>query len=157
MNNEIYEQVNGDYLISIDKNLLQIDVIHDYLSNQSYWANSIPKTIVATAIEQSICYGIYYNKLQVGFARVISDCATFAYLADVFIVPQHQDKGLGKWLIQFIQQTPKLQGLRRWLLTTKDAHGLYKQFGWQPINDDMKQRLMTINYPNIYKEQQHKD
>jgi GNAT superfamily N-acetyltransferase len=152
MSSNYYQQTKDDFLISTDPSLIQIDLIHQFLTTQSYWAEKIPLSTVAKAIKNSMCFGLYRNQQQIGFARVISDNATFAYLADVFILPSEQSKGLGKWLMQVIHQHPELQGLRRWLLTTKDAHGLYKQFGWQPITDDMRNRLMTINKPNIYKE-----
>lgn len=149
---EFYYQKNGDYLISTDPSLIQINVVHHYLSTTSYWAENIPLATVEKAIQNALCFGVYHKANQIGFARIISDKATFAYLADVFILPSEQNKGLGKWLMQTIHQHPELQGLRRWLLTTKDAHGLYQQFGWQPINDDLRNRLMTINKPNMYKE-----
>lgn len=152
MNSSFYHQTKGDYLISTDPSLIQINVVHHYLSTKSYWAESIPLLTVEKAIQNALCFGVYHKANQIGFARIISDKATFAYLADVFILPAEQNKGLGKWLMQVIHQHPELQGLRRWLLTTKDAHGLYQQFGWQPINDDLRNRLMTINKPNIYKE-----
>lgn len=152
MNLEYFTQTKGDFLISTDPALIDIDIVHHYLSKESYWAENIPKSIVEKAIQNSLCFGVYYQKSQIGFARIMTDKATFAYLADVFILPSEQSKGLGKWLMQVIHQHPELQGLRRWLLTTKDAHGLYKHFGWQPITDDLRNRLMTINKPNIYKE-----
>lgn len=152
MNNKFYQQSKDDLLISTDPSLIQIESVHNYLTKESYWAEKIPRTTVERAIENSLCFGVYRNIEQIGFARVISDKATFAYLADVFILPFEHGKGLGKWLMQVIHEHPELQGLRRWLLTTKDAHGLYEQFGWQPITDDLRNRLMTINKPNIYKE-----
>jgi GNAT superfamily N-acetyltransferase len=138
-----------DYSISTDKAKLNIDLVHIYLSNDSYWAQQIPLAIVKRSIENSLCFGVYYQNLQVGFARVISDFATFAYLGDVFILPQHRGKGLAKWLMQVITDFSHLQGLRRFLLTTKDAHGLYTQFGFVPY--PQPDRLMTRNNPDIYK------
>lgn len=152
MNNMVHQEYQNEFLLSTDKTLLDVDVIHHYLSTESYWALCIPKAIVAEAIANSICFAIYKNNQQIAFARVITDTATFAYLADVFVVTSQQGKGLGKLLMQFIHTHPELQGLRRWLLTTKDAHGLYEQFGWQKINDDLKSRLITINKPNIYQD-----
>ena len=151
MNNH-FEQVFNDIIISTNKELLDINIIHNYLSTESYWALNIPKSTVEKAIENSICFGVYKKNKQIGFARMITDKATFAYLADVFIIKEQQGKGLGKLLMQTIHQHPDLQGLRRLLLTTKDAHTLYEQFNWQRINDDLKGRLMTIDKPNIYKE-----
>ncbi len=152
MQHNFFEQEKNGYLISTNPALIDIVVVHQYLSTESYWAEKISQAIVEKAIQHSLCFGIYKNHQQVGFARIISDKATFAYLADVFVIPSAQRNGLGKWLMQTIHQHPELQGLRRWLLTTKDAHGLYEQFGWQPISDDLRNRLMTINKPNIYKE-----
>ena len=152
MNSSFFHQSQEDYLISTDPSLIQINVVHHYLSTTSYWAQNIPLLTVEKAIQNALCFGVYHKANQIGFARIISDKATFAYLADVFILPAEQNKGLGKWLMQVIHAHPELQGLRRWLLTTKDAHGLYEQFGWQPINDDLRNRLMTINKPNLYKE-----
>jgi len=147
-----FEQTFNDIIISTNKKLLDINIIHNYLSTESYWASCIPKSTVEKAIENSICFGVYKNNNQVGFARMITDKATFAYLADVFVIKEEQGKGLGKLLMQTIHQHPDLQGLRRLLLTTRDAHSLYEQFNWQRVNDDLKGRLMTINKPNIYKE-----
>lgn len=152
MNSSFFHQSQEDYLISTNPSLIQINVVHHYLSTTSYWAQNIPLLTVEKAIQNALCFGVYHKANQIGFARIISDKATFAYLADVFILPAEQNKGLGKWLMQVIHAHPELQGLRRWLLTTKDAHGLYEQFGWQPINDDLRNRLMTINKPNLYKE-----
>ncbi len=152
MQNSFFEIRYDNCKISTNKALLNIDTIHKYLSTESYWALDIPKQTVERAIENSICFGVYKNDKQIGFARMITDKATFAYLADVFIVKEEQGNGFGKLLMQAIHQHPDLQGLRRLLLTTRDAHTLYEQFGWQRINDDLKSRLMTINKPNIYKE-----
>ncbi len=151
MSNSYYQTTHNEYLISCDPALLNIEMIHQYLSIESYWAQCIPIETVKKAIKNSHCFGVYKNNIQVGFARLMTDQATFAYLADVFIIKNEQGKGLGKFLMTTIHQHPELQGLRRWLLTTKDAHKLYTQFGWQIINDDLKGRLMTINKPNIYK------
>src|SRR5438046_376999 len=129
--NDYYSATKENYLISTDSSKLNIDIIHHYLSEESYWAKGVPKTVVEKSIANSVCFGLYYNNeqnmMQVGFARLISDKATFAWLADVFILPEHRGKGLSKWLIETIHAHPEMQGLRRWLLGTKDAHGLYKQ------------------------------
>lgn len=139
----------GEYLISTDPKRLDLKVIHAYLS-QSYWAPGIPLTTVQKSIEGSMAFGIYHQSQQVGFARVLTDHATFAYLADVFILPEHQGKGLGKWLMKNMLSHPKLQGLRRWSLGTLDAHGLYAQFGFTPMQQP--ERFMELTYPNIYKD-----
>lgn len=124
--NEISEH---GYLISTDTSKLDISMIHQYLSEESYWAKNIPYEVVERSVAQSLCFGIYYEDKQVGLARLITDKATFAYLCDVFILPAHRGKGLSKWMLSVIQSHPEMQGLRRWLLGTRDAHGLYTQFG----------------------------
>jgi len=123
-----------DYTISTDKTKLDLDVIHQFLSQDSYWALNIPRELVQRAINNSLCFGMYYHEQQVGFARVISDLATFAYLSDVFVVPAHRGKGLSKFLVETISNYSDLQGLRRWVLVTQDAHTLYTQFGFTPLD-----------------------
>ena len=125
--------IKKGYQISTDKALLEIDVIYHYLDKESYWAKGIPLEKLKVAIENSLCYGIYYQNKQVGFARVITDKAVFAYLCDVFVLTSHRGLGLSKWLMQTIKSHPELQGLRRWSLATADAHGLYNQFGFTPL------------------------
>lgn len=117
----------GDFLLSDNKERLDVEVIHQFLSN-SYWAKGITKDRIEKSIQHSLCFGVYHNSKQVGFARIISDYATFAYLADVFIVESFQGKALAKWLVTSIRQHPDLQGLRRWMLATRDAHELYAQY-----------------------------
>ena len=127
------EHRNGDYLISTDPRRLDLDVIHGYLSESSYWAAGRAREVVARALRHSLCFGVYRDGQQIGFARVVSDFATFAWLADVFILDAHQSAGLGKWLIDCVLRHPDLQGLRRFLLATKDAHGLYRQFSFEEL------------------------
>ncbi|MGC4037229.1 MAG: GNAT family N-acetyltransferase [Chitinophagaceae bacterium] len=137
------------YRISTDQSLIDIAVVHNYLSNDSYWANNIPIDTVKRSITHSLCFGVYDNiGQQVGFARVVSDFATFAYLADVFVLQDHRGKGLSKWLMTIIMNHPDLQGLRRFLLTTKDAHSLYARFGFTPY--PQPERMMAINRNDIY-------
>src|ERR1700759_2681910 len=121
------------YHISTDKNLIDFEVVHSYLSSDSYWAQQIPKETLQRAIANSMCFGIYHHNKQAGFARVISDQATFAYIADVFVLPEFRGVGLSKWLMQTIVNYPDLQGLKRWSLATRDAHGLYSQMGFASI------------------------
>jgi len=146
-----YEAANGGYVISTDNSLLNVAVIHDYLSLQSYWANNIPLEVVEKSIKNSLCFGLFNDQQQVGFARLVTDKATFAYLADVFILPAHRGKGLSKWMIEVIQSHPELQGLRRWMLGTKDAHGLYEQFGWTVLPEEVRSRFMQRHFPDLYK------
>ena len=123
----------GEYSISTDKKLLDLNLVHHFLANESYWSKNIPFEIVKTAAENSLTFGIYLNKKQVGYARIITDYATIAYLGDVFILNEHRGLGLSKWLMEQIHAHPNLQGLRRWVLLTADAHALYKKFGWTEI------------------------
>lgn len=129
------EKLTGNYIISTDKNRLDVPYIHQYLSKESYWAQNIPIEIVHQAIEGSLCFGIYFYEKQVGFARVITDYATFGYLADVFVDKEHRGKGLSKELMRFIMSYDMLKGLRRFMLATKDAHGLYARFGFVPLKE----------------------
>lgn len=149
--NLLVEVEKGDYTISNNNNRLQIEVIHSFLSTQSYWAEGIPLPVVQKSIDNSLCFGIYYREVQVGFARLITDKATFAYLADVFIVPLHRGKGLSKWLMEYIHHYPEVQGLRRWMLATKDAHNLYSQFGWGKLTEETADKIMLKLSPDIYK------
>lgn len=149
MNNE-WISADGKYSISTDPDLMDIPLVHDYLSNQSYWAKGIPKEVVERSIKHSISFGIYQDKKQIGFARVVSDHATFAYLADVFILDEYRGQGLSKWLMEVIHSYPELQGLRRWLLGTRDAHGLYEKFGWTVFTEDIMKRFMQKHDPNVY-------
>jgi GNAT superfamily N-acetyltransferase len=145
-----YETFHANYSISTNPALLQIELIHQYLAEESYWAKNIPLEVVKQSIEGSLCFGLYCDDAQIGFARLITDKATFAYLADVFILPTHRGKGLSKWLMQTIHAHPQLQGLRRWLLGTKDAHTLYEQFGWTRFGEEQLHRFMQLHNPNMY-------
>ncbi len=127
--------MHEDYFITTDKTKINIDIVYNYLCNESYWAKNIPLDIVKKGIENSVCFSIFYKEEQIGFARVITDKATFGYLADVFIIDEHKGKGLSKWLMQTILDHEELQGFRGWMLGTKDAHGLYEKFGFKLTND----------------------
>jgi len=126
--------MNSEYTISSDKSRLDIPLIHRYLSQESYWAQNIPLDVVQRSIDNSLGFGLYQDGQQVGFARVITDQATFAYLADVFVLPEHRERGLAKQLLNVILNCPTLQGLRRWMLATNDAHALYRQFGFAALD-----------------------
>ena len=122
---------NGQYSITTDPQKLDLDAIHAYLS-RSFWAEGISKDIVARSIANSLCFGLFDGTNQVGFARVVTDRATYAYLCDVYVLEEHRGHGLGKWLIETVMAHPDLQGLRRFQLVTRDAHGLYSRHGFAP-------------------------
>jgi GNAT superfamily N-acetyltransferase len=143
----IHEARRGEYLVSTDKALLELAVIHDFL-RQSYWAKGVPLAVVERSMANSLCFGVYKQEQQVGFARVISDYATFAYLADVFILASCRGQGLSKWLMEMIVSHPQLQGLRKWMLATRDAHGLYRKFGFESIK--APDALMEQFFPEVY-------
>jgi len=151
---KIYETTQNEFVISTDKGKLDVEVIHNYLCNESYWAKNIPLEIVKKSIDGSCCFGLYVNEnsisKQVGFARVVSDCATFGYLVDVFVLQTYRGKGLSKWLMETIMNCPDLQGLRRWLLATKDAHNLYTKFGFSAL--DKPERIMGFKPFDEYPE-----
>ncbi|MGA2855454.1 MAG: GNAT family N-acetyltransferase [Candidatus Sulfotelmatobacter sp.] len=148
MSLEVVEHRRGEFLISTDSARLDLEVIHGFLTN-CYWAKGIPREVVARSIEHSLCFGVYDGSgAQVGFARVVSDFATVAYLGDVFVVESHRGRGLSKWLMECIMQHPALEGLRRWILLTRDAHGLYSQFGFTPVK--APERYMELHRPKIY-------
>lgn len=139
---------NG-YIFSCDKEKLDVKKIYNYLSNESYWAVGISLDIIERAIANSICFGIYTSDGSLaGFARVVTDKATFAYLCDVFVLEPHRGKGLSKKLMEYILSHAELQGFRRWLLLTKDAQGLYSQFGF--IRFHAPDRCMELWYPDVY-------
>jgi GNAT superfamily N-acetyltransferase len=124
----------NNVFVSTDKSLLDLEIIHSFLSTRSYWARTRTKEQTRTAVEHSICFGLFDGNRQIGFARVISDRATYAYLGDVFVLEEFRNRGYSKMLMESIVSHPELQGLRRWTLATKDAHGLYEQFGFTPLN-----------------------
>ena len=128
------EWQRGEYTISTDRERLSLDVIYGYLSGSSYWAADRPREVVRASLEGSLCFGVYHADTQVGFARVITDRATLFHLCDVFILPGHRGQGLGKWLVGCVLEAPELAGLRGFL-ATRDAHGLYARFGFQPLQN----------------------
>jgi GNAT superfamily N-acetyltransferase len=144
----VFEVHRGEFVISTDRARLDLDVIHGFLTN-CYWAKGIPRDVVARSIEHSLCFGVYDGSgAQVGFARVISDFATVAYVGDVFVLESHRGRGLSKWLMECMMQHPALQGLRRWILLTRDAHGLYAQFGFTPLA--VPDRYMELHNADVY-------
>jgi GNAT superfamily N-acetyltransferase len=143
----VQEWRRDDYLITTDRTRLDLPLIHRFLSSESYWAVGRAVEIVARSIENSLPFGIYRADQQIGFARVVTDYATFAWIADVFIIKEERGKGLSKWLMEAILAHPDLQGFRRWVLATKDAQGLYRQFGFAELN--RPERWMERPDPNM--------
>lgn len=143
------QQPFAEYEIVTDPRRLDVDVIHTFLAEESYWSPGIPRAVVERAVENSLCFGVYHRGAQVGFARVVTDKATFALLADLFILGAHRGKGLSKWLMRCVVEHEDLQGLRRLLLLTSDAHGLYRQFGFKELGNPS--RFMEVLRPDIYR------
>lgn len=134
---EPIERIRGGWRLSTDRRRVQVDVVHGFVSS-SYWARGIPRAIVERSIENSLCFGVYDaggagREKQVAFARVISDFATFAWIADVFVLEEARGRGFSRWMMEEIAAHPDLQGLRRWILATRDAHGLYAKSGFLPL------------------------
>jgi GNAT superfamily N-acetyltransferase len=142
------QRAHGEYLFSTDPGLLDLALVHKFLAEESYWARGIPLAVVEKSVRHSLCFGVYHRARQVGFARVATDYATFAYLMDVFVLPPHRGVGLSKRLMAMIVSHPELQGLRRWMLATEDAHSLYAQFRFAPLA--RPDRLMEIVDPEVY-------
>jgi GNAT superfamily N-acetyltransferase len=141
----LLEVEQNGYTISTDPARLDFGMIHSFL-RESYWSPGIPRSVVERAAQNSLCFGVYHDSKQVGYSRIISDYVTFAYLADVFILPEHRGRGLSKWMVATVKSHPSLQGIRRWLLFTADAHGLYAQFGFV-ADPAAAERLMTWRDP----------
>jgi uncharacterized damage-inducible protein DinB/GNAT superfamily N-acetyltransferase len=139
---------NGDFLVSTDPALLDVPLIHEFLSAHSYWAAGRPLEVVRRSLANSLCFGLYEGERQVGFARVVTDRATFAWLCDVFVLEGHRGRGLAKWLIGCVMSHTDLQGLRRVLLGTRDAHGLYERYGFTPLADPA--RFLEVFRPGVY-------
>lgn len=139
---------NGEYEIDTDRMRLDLAAIHRFLSKESYWAQNRTMEQTLTAVENSQCFGLYRGKQQVGFARVVTDRATFAYIGDVYVVDEHRGKGLSKWLMKMIIEQPDLQNLRRWVLATRDAHGLYEKYEFAPLRHP--DRWMERTAPDAY-------
>jgi len=131
------------YTVSTDKSKLDVDLIHRFLSEESYWAKNVRRDVVERSIANAICFGAYAGEEQVAFARVVTDCAVFAYIGDVFVVPAHRGRGVSKLIMRAIREHPDLQSLRRWHLVTSDAHGLYAQFGFRALESPAKHMEIT--------------
>jgi GNAT superfamily N-acetyltransferase len=142
------EYRRGPYTVSTAPTRLNLDVIYGYLSG-AYWCEGIPRQTVERALRHSLCFGLFTGEEQIGLTRVVTDYTTFAYLCDVFVLPAHRGKGLGSWMMQCVMKHPDLQGLRRWHLTTRDAHALYRKLGFVPLSKP--ERHMELFTPDIYK------
>jgi GNAT superfamily N-acetyltransferase len=142
-------QFLGEYEISTDAHRLNVEVIHNFLEKESYWSPGIPRAVVERAVKNSLCFGVYHRSAQIGFARVVTDKSTFALLADLFILSTHRGKGLSKWLMRCVVGHEDLQDLRRLLLLTSDAHGLYRQFGFKELGNPS--RFMEVLRQDIYR------
>jgi len=134
-------------VVDSDPSRLDMDVIHGFLAS-CYWSKGISRELLAKAIRNSLCFGVYEDDRQVGFARVVTDQATFAYLADVFVLESHRGRGLARELVAAIAADPRLQGLRRWVLVTRDAHPLYAKFGFKALA--APDRFMELHDPDVY-------
>ncbi len=139
---------SGAFTISDRREDLDDEMIYRFLSDRAYWSKGIPRAIVVEALNHSLCFGVFQGEEQVGFGRVITDQATFAYLSDVFILGSYRGRGLGKWLVECMMKHPELQGLRRWMLATADAHRLYQQYGFASLSNP--DRLMEKLDPDAY-------
>lgn len=148
--NKIISVTRNEYLITTDQSLFNFDAIYDFISKQSYWAAGIPMETLRKSVNNSLSFGIFIGKEQIGFARVITDYATFGYLADVYIDTRFRGNGLSRWLMETILSHPELQGLRRWMLATRDAHGLYEKYGFTSLSKP--DRMMEIVRPDLYKQ-----
>lgn len=142
------EAALGDFFISTDRSRLDVDAIQRFLAEDSYWACERTLEQTKTAIENSICFGVYHGERQIGFARVVSDQATFAYIGDVYIIEEFRGQSLSKWLMETIVSHPDLQNLRRWVLATRDAHTLYEKFGFHELT--FPERWMERPAPDAY-------
>lgn len=135
--------------VSDDRRRLDLAAVHRFISTESYWAAGISEAILARAIANSLCFGLYRGAVQAGFARVVTDRATYAYLCDVYVEREHRGAGLGKWLVACVLEHPDLQGLRRIALMTRDAHDLYRPFGFQALPEAT--RYLEIHRPDVYR------
>ncbi len=147
---QLLEESRGGYSVTTDASRMDLDVIHGFL-REAPWSREVPREIVERSMRHSLCFGVFEGERQAGFARVISDYATYAYVCDVFVLESHRGQGLALWLLQCVMRHPDLQGLRRWVLTTKDAHPLYEKVGF--VRTRVPERYMDWMRPDLYIEQ----
>jgi GNAT superfamily N-acetyltransferase len=138
---------SGSYSLTADRRRIDVDAVHAFLT-RCFWAGGISKELVAKSIEHSLCFGVFDGQAQIAFARVVTDYSTYAYLCDVYLLEAYRGRGLGKWMMEFVMDHPGLQGLRRFQLVTRDAHGLYSRFGFKLVEDP--ERHMEIFLPGLY-------
>jgi GNAT superfamily N-acetyltransferase len=141
------DAVKGSYSLTADRRRVDVDAVHAFLTS-CFWAGGISKELVAKSIEHSLCFSVFDGPAQVAFARVVTDYCTYAYLCDVYVLEDHRGRGLGTWMMEFVMKHPELQGLRRFQLVTRDAHGLYTRFGFK--SPDHPERQMEIFRPGLY-------
>ncbi len=146
----VWEAHRGEFTITTDPARLDLDAVYAYLA-RAYWCEGIPRQVVERATRQSLCFSLFEGERQIGMVRVITDYTTFAYLCDVYVLESHQGHGLGTWMMECVVRHPDLQGLRRWHLTTRDAHALYRKVGFVPLSKP--ERHMELFTPDIYKQQ----
>ena len=135
------------YEVTTDPSRFDLDLIHRFLSTESYWAKGIPREVVERSIENALCFAVFSGKDQAAFARVVTDYAVFAYVGDVFVVNEHRGRGVAKLIMEAIRTHPRLQTLRRWHLLTYDAHGLYRQFGFHELEKPARHMEITVHDP----------
>ncbi len=146
---QIHEWQKGEYLVTTEQRQLDLDALHRFLAQKSYWARRIPRSVFERSLKNSLCFGLFQGKKQIGFARCVSDFATVAYLSDVFVLPQYRGRGLAKWLIHCVTSHPELRNLRRWILVTRDAHSLYRKHGFSQLAHP--ESFMEIHNPEVYR------
>jgi GNAT superfamily N-acetyltransferase len=146
---KVIQWKRDEFEVTTDRTRLEIQIIHDFLALESEWARGIAPEIVERSIEGSLCFGLFHRNRQVGFARVITDSATIAYLGDVFVLKNYRGRGLARWLMDCIVAHPDLQGLRRWILVTADAHDLYRKYGFKPLA--RPESFMELHDADVYR------
>jgi len=144
----VYEQQRDGFTITTDQRRFDLEAIFDFLNREAYWSQGIPRPVLEKAIERSLCFGLLEGKSQIGFARMVTDRATFAWLCDVYVIESYRGRGLGDWLIASVLEHPELQGLRRIVLATRDAHALYRKNGFETL--PTPERWMAIAKPDVY-------
>ena len=138
----------GDYSITTDRSKMDVAAVHDFLCHEAYWSKGIPLPRVKAAADHSLNFSVFHGQKQIGYARIITDYSTIAYLGDVYILPSYRGQGLSRWLMEQVTGHPDLQGLRRWILATRDAHKLYEKFGWTALSKP--DRFMERLNPDVY-------